>query len=135
MIIVALIFLIILPYLVGADAADSQPANQEPAEGSLGAQNISAVSGERGRVKIKNGTVVADNNYLLRGEHLIFSDNSAPNTPDDWLDRMYDITFWQTLKNDFHMNTVRLMIMRPPQNWGEGPGENCFYPVYRCYHT
>lgn len=87
----------------------------------------------RGRVQVVSGNVVADSGYALRGEHIIFSDNVAPSTPDGWLDRMYDASYWSTLRDDFHFNTLRLMIMRPPQNWPGGPGNDCFYPVYRCY--
>ncbi len=88
-------------------------------------------SGERGRVQIVNNNVVADNGFPLRGEHVVFNTDTDSNA---WtMAAMYDVNVWRMLRDDYRLNTIRLMMSRPPQNWGGGPGDNCEPPIYRCY--
>ena len=69
----------------------------------------------RERVRIINNVVVADNGALLRGENPRW---------DFW--RRTDPDFWRKLRDEFRMNTVRVLCYQPPQNWAwdgkEGPG-------------
>ena len=87
---------------------------------------------DRGRVQIHptHKTPITDNGRPLRGEHLRIA-----NLPDGLggteLDRAYDLTVWQEMVESFHLNAVRLLLYRPPQNWPGGPGNNC--PVERCF--
>ncbi len=91
---------------------------------------------ERGRAKIVDGNVVADNGWPLRGEHVVFANGISPG-PDDsngWSQElMYDRKLWRVIRDTYHLNTVRLMMSRPPQNWFNGPGNDCSPPEYRCY--
>jgi hypothetical protein len=95
-------------------------------------------SGERGRVQIVqdgNGfyKVVADNGYPLRGESIFMDDATGSTTGGFALSFLYDDSYWLALRDDFHLNGVRLYMMRPPQNWSGGPGDDCFPPNYRCH--
>lgn len=110
-----------------------------PARPLLGLPLLALVLGmgqcipERGRVAIVEGNVVADNGMPLRGEHFTLAEN-FDDPFDGSLDRLYDHDFWRMLVDDFHLNTVRLLISRPPQNWTGGTGHECFTPAYRCYN-
>lgn len=91
---------------------------------------------ERGRVKVVSGNVVADNDFALRGEHVVFANGISPGEENSngWSQElMYDKKHWRVIRDDYHLNTVRLMMSRPPQNWGGGPGNECSPPGYRCY--
>ena len=92
---------------------------------------------DRGRVQIdpKSMTLVADNGCKLRGEHLRIANLpwDVDNQYQTHLDRAYDLQVWQEMVETFHLNTVRLLLYRPPQNWGGGPGNNC--PADRCFPT
>jgi aryl-phospho-beta-D-glucosidase BglC (GH1 family) len=37
------------------------------------------------------------------------------------------------MRDDYHLNTIRLLISRPPQNWTPELGNNCAPPTYRCF--
>lgn len=56
---------------------------------------------ERGRVMNKNGTVVADNGYLLRGIHTHLHNFAYK--------QFQDINWWRNLRDNYHFNTVRAM--------------------------
>ncbi len=62
-------------------------------------------AGERGRVKVVNNLLVADNGAPLRGENprLKF-----------WPEDPTHLSYWQRLR-DFHLNTVRIIAYREPQ--------------------
>jgi hypothetical protein len=95
-------------------------------------------NGARGRVQvIQDGnnfyTVVADNGYPLRGESIFMDDATGSTTDGFALSFLSDDEYWLKLRDDFHLNTVRLYMMRPPQNWSGGPGNDCFPPNYRCH--
>ncbi len=92
-------------------------------------------STERGRVTIdpNNKTFITDNGIPLRGEHIRVAHLPLPDGSGTYLDRAYDIDMWNEMVEEFHLNTVRLLLYRPPQNWGGGPGSNC--PVERCFAT
>ena len=93
----------------------------------------SKTTGERGRVQIINNNVVADNGYPLRGEHIVMSDNSGSSLLDSYyFNDMYDMSRWYKIRDDYHLNTIRLLISRPPQNWSSDLGENCTPSSYRC---
>ncbi|MFH1427567.1 MAG: FG-GAP-like repeat-containing protein [Patescibacteria group bacterium] len=62
----------------------------------------------RGRVKIVNNTLVADNGWLLRGEN----PRLGPAQQSD------DPNYWANLRDNFHLNTVRILAYREPQSWG-----------------
>lgn len=80
-----------------------------------------------------NNNVVADNDWPLRGEAIFLTDPEGSTTGNFTLAHLYDLSYWRALRDDFHLNTVRLFIMRPPQFWDGGPGWDCWPPVYRCY--
>lgn len=91
---------------------------------------------ERGRVRIVGNNIVADNDSVLRGEHVVFANGTSPGPEDSngWnLERLYDKNLWRVIRDDYRLNTVRLMMSRPPQNWFGGPGSSCSPPGYRCY--
>jgi hypothetical protein len=71
---------------------------------------------ERNRVQIINNNVVADNGQPLRGEHIVLTFNQDPNNSlDGYLfDEMYDQSLWYNKRDNFNLNTVRLLISRPP---------------------
>lgn len=90
---------------------------------------------ERGRVQIVGNNVVADNLEYLRGESFIFTDNHDINDVYDgylfaWL---YDQSMWYERRDEYNLNTIRLFMSRPPQNWTSDLGYNCAPPVYRCF--
>jgi len=80
-----------------------------------GAAGCVPTGAARGRVRIVDNVVVADNWALLRGENPRW--NSG---------RRNDPAFWARLRDEFHMNTVRILCYQPPQNWEyggkKGPG-------------
>jgi hypothetical protein len=68
----------------------------------------------RGRVQVVNGTVVADNGMLLRGEHLLMT---------TWNDaRIQDLNWWLMMAEQYNLNTIRLLCYRNPMNI---PGYTC----------
>jgi len=90
---------------------------------------------DRGRVQIAGTTVVADNGYPLRGEHVRlaeFNENPPLDPGVTWRQYAYDTNMWLSLINDYHLNTVRLLLYRPPQNW---TGGSCDNPPGRCYNS
>lgn len=89
---------------------------------------------DRGRVRLSGGTLVADNGVLLRGEHIRLAEFIDPDIdPNHTLREVaYDTDLWFSLINDYHLNAVRLLLYRPPQNW---PGGSCDNPPGRCYAT
>lgn len=91
---------------------------------------------ERGHVKIVDGNLVADNDRPLRGEHVVFAPvEGDPNSISNGWSReyMYDKDLWRVIRDTYRLNTVRLMMSRPPQNWFNGPGNDCGPDAYRCY--
>ncbi|MCA8959238.1 MAG: cellulase family glycosylhydrolase [Planctomycetes bacterium] len=71
----------------------------------------------RGRPQLIGNDVRADNGLPLRGEALAFG---------PWnLTKMYDLAWWTEIRDVFHLNTVRLFMYRPPQNYSGGPGVDC----------
>jgi hypothetical protein len=87
---------------------------------------------ERGRWQVDaQNNVVADNGYPIRGEHMVVSNYSGR---DDYtiLD-IYDDALWREIRDDYKLNTIRLMLSRPPQNWDGRIGANCNSDNYRCY--
>ncbi len=89
---------------------------------------------DRGRPQIVNNTIVADNSYPLRGEHVRLAEfTEDPLDPSvTYREYAYDMDMWLSLINDYHLNTVRLLLYRPPQNWSGG---SCSNPPGRCYDT
>ena len=69
----------------------------------------------RGRVRIVDNVVVASNGALLRGENPRWNN-----------DDRHDPAYWSRLRDEFHLNTVRILCYQPPQNWSwggrRGPG-------------
>jgi hypothetical protein len=64
-------------------------------------------SGERGRVRIQNNTVVTDNGRLLRGAH------------GNCTNKVYaDLSWWERMRDEFGLNVVRLdtRITSPPDS-------------------
>ncbi len=86
---------------------------------------------ERARVRIVDNNVVTDNGAPLRGEHLIFG--TEENDTDNDAPILYDEQFWRQMRNEYGLNTIRLMLSRPPQNWTPDLGANCQPPTFRCY--
>lgn len=70
--------------------------------------NAQSCSG-RCRVRISNQTVVADNGYLLRGEHILLfkSANSGQFNPE-----ATDPNYYRKLRDQYHLNTIRLLVYR-----------------------
>ncbi|MGE0622623.1 MAG: cellulase family glycosylhydrolase [Pseudomonadales bacterium] len=99
---------------------------------ALSIVSAAAHSAVRDRVQIIGNNVVADNGYPLRGTHISFDVNQNSSLWD--LERMYSDSLWLELRDSFHLNTIRLMLSRPPQNWANGPGSDCFSPNYRCHY-
>ncbi len=95
------------------------------------AESAIAASTDRGRVRIVNNNVVADNGKPLRGEHLVFGTEENDTDTDSTI--LYNEPFWREMRDDYHLNTVRLMMSRPPQNWTPDIGTDCQPPAYRCY--
>ena len=90
------------------------------------------VSG-RGRPQIISNTLMADNGWPLRGEHFVMSNNSGGAIYDGYLfDTLLDQELWDTVRDDYHLNAIRILLSRPPQNWTPQLGNNCFPPDYRC---
>jgi hypothetical protein len=79
---------------------------------SDGIQSAVKTAHERGRVRIVNNTLVADNGWLLRGVN-----------PRLQYSKRNDQAYWDKLRDGFHLNTVRVLVYREPQNWG--CGGNC----------
>lgn len=113
--------------------SDENTSTRLPAQKTTSTNPATSLATDRGRVQISNNTVVADNGWPLRGEAMFLTDAAGTTTGIFTLAHLYDLTHWQALRDDFHLNTIRLFISRPPQNWGGGPGENCEPPHYRCY--
>jgi hypothetical protein len=90
---------------------------------------------DRGRVQIANNTVVADNGFRLHGEHLRMSFLEYEHRGEIGInmDRAYDLEVWQEFVERYHLNTVRLLLYRPPQKWSDEP-DDC-PPVGRCFNT
>ena len=84
---------------------------------------------ERGRVQIVNNNLVAENGSPIRGEAMFMLLSAGDYT----LSELYDLEHWRSLRDDFNLNTIRLYLYRPPQNWPGGPGENCFPPNGSCF--
>ncbi len=79
----------------------------------------------RGRVQIVDNHVVTDTGEALRGETITLA---------DWnLGVLRDPHHWLELRDDFRLNAIRLLVSRPPQLFGGGPGAACFPPAYTCY--
>ncbi|MDO8469716.1 MAG: immunoglobulin domain-containing protein [bacterium] len=74
-------------------------------------------SGVRGRVRIVNNTVVADNGSLLRGDHLLMT---SWNTG-----RINDINWYKNMSRKYRFNAVRLLAYRPPMNVSGGCTNRC----------
>lgn len=91
------------------------------------------LSSGRGRVQVMNHTLKTDNGYPLRGEALRMSVLEAGEGYNTELERSLDPVIWQRFIDEFHFNTVRLMMYRPPQFWTGGPGWDC--PPERCFPT
>ncbi|MCA8960262.1 MAG: cellulase family glycosylhydrolase [Planctomycetes bacterium] len=78
---------------------------------------VAGPDGARGRPQIIGNQVRADNGVPLRGEALPYG---------QWnLSKMYDVGWWTEMRDDFHLNTIRLIMYRPPQLWSGGPGYAC----------
>jgi PKD repeat protein len=75
---------------------------------------------QRGRVLVQNGSVVADNGQLLRGEHLLMR-------PDN-VGRIHNENWYRLLRDQYHLNTIRLLCYRDPINI---PGYTCD-PTLQC---
>ena len=88
---------------------------------------------DRGRVQIADGTLKADNGELLRGEHLRISEMLAVPPTRTETERMYDVDVWNDLIVNHHLNTVRLLMYRPPQHWDSTDPNGCSNPPERCY--
>ncbi|MEM7262112.1 MAG: LamG-like jellyroll fold domain-containing protein, partial [Planctomycetota bacterium] len=79
----------------------------------------------RGRVQIVDNNIVTDNGLPLRGDTITLA---------DWNLGIYlDPHHWLEFRDDFHLNTIRLLVSRPPQYFSGGPGLDCFTPNYTCY--
>lgn len=98
---------------------------------SIDAEPLYAPPDERGRVRVVNNNVVTDNGAPLRGEHLVFGTDANDTNTDSTI--LYDEQFWRKMRDQYHLNTVRLLMSRPPQNWSPDLGSNCAPPDYRCY--
>jgi hypothetical protein len=61
---------------------------------------------QRGRVRIVENNVVADNGEPLRGEHLLITKWNRG--------RVQDPAVWLALRDQYRLNTVRLLVYRPP---------------------
>lgn len=109
------------------------PAEADSPDAEAQDQAITGTAAERGRVQVLDGTVKADNGALLRGEALFLTDIDGQSTAPITLADTYDLSYWRALRDTFNLNTVRLFVMRPPQNWPGGPGTDCFPPTYRCF--
>jgi len=72
----------------------------------------------RGRVKVVNNTVVADNGALLRGTHLRFGDEGYRNftwvTDDIGIYR--NLSWWTDIRDNYNLNTVRIMAYILPEH-------------------
>lgn len=91
---------------------------------------------ERGRVTIVGGNLVTENGRPIRGEHMVFANGISPGfeNSNGWsLELMYDRQLIRSIRDNYKLNAWRLMMSRPPQNWGGGPGNDCSPPGYRCY--
>ena len=93
-----------------------------------------AKSTDRGRPQISDDTIVADNGFPLRGEHIRLAEFIDPDVDPNrtWREIAYDTDMWLSLINDYHLNTARLLLYRPPQNWSGG---SCDNPPGRCYDS
>lgn len=98
---------------------------------SIEAEPLSAPPDERGRVRVVNNNVVTDNGAPLRGEHLVFGTDANDTDTDSTI--LYDEQFWRKMRDQYRLNTIRLLMSRPPQNWTPDLGSNCAPPDYRCY--
>jgi hypothetical protein len=64
----------------------------------------------RGRVRVQNNTVVADNGSLLRGEHILMTTwNSG---------RIGSLDWYKKMSRDYRLNTVRLLVYQNPVEVG-----------------
>ncbi len=90
---------------------------------------------DRGRVQIVNGTLVADNGFPLRGEHLRVSEMDDDGDGRSETERLHDPAVWRSLITDHNLNTVRLLMYRPPQKWDSNDPNGCSTPPNRCYNS
>jgi len=75
----------------------------------------SVLAVERGRPGIKDNLLVAENGWPIRGENPRY--NQA--------DKAADPNYWRRLRNDFNLNTVRILCYQEPQNWSYGDNHGC----------
>ncbi len=74
---------------------------------------------DRGRPVISGGTLLTDNGLPLRGESLFLG---------QWADgSTFNEAWWRELRDDYHLNAMRLLMFRPPQqnNPNCGPSTGC----------
>ncbi len=74
---------------------------------------------DRGRPQVINNTIMTDTGVPLRGENPRRDDSAARNDP----------SWWANLRDNYHLNTVRVLVYRPPQNYPGGCGNNCNLPT------
>ena len=81
-----------------------------------GVQQVNA--NDRGRPSIVNNSLVTDTGVPLRGENPRATD-TVRNDPNFWVD----------LRDNYHLNTVRVLVYREPQNYSGGCGMDCDLPT------
>lgn len=106
------VMLLVFALRVSADAPVHQP------------QSITAVSPslptDRPRPRMVGNTIITgDTGVRLRGENPRRDDRASRNAP----------AFWADLRDNYHMNVVRILVYRPPQNYFGGCGTNCNLPT------
>jgi hypothetical protein len=74
----------------------------------------------RGRVRILNNNVVADDGSPLRGEHLLVTSWNA--------NRLRNESVWLELRDKYHLNAVRLLVYQQPVSACNPPYENSENP-------
>lgn len=88
----------------------------EPTTGTFSIEDVNV--NDRGRPSIVNNSIVTDTGVPLRGENPRATD-TVRNDPNFWVD----------LRDNYHLNTVRLLVYREPLNYPGGCGMDCDLPT------